>query len=348
MPPPCLVTGSRIRTAHGDLAIEDIYAGDEIVVLRDGLETVETVVWVGHRNLDLTAQPRPEMLVPVRVRAHAVADGQPARDLLVSQDHCLFLDGKCVPARLLVNGGSIAFERHARAVTYHHIELGRHGIMLAENLPTETYLDTGNRDQFSNADGAVALRPTFALNAASDAWQTQACAPLAIAPEQVRPIWARLAERSAAFGLVPADLRTTADADIHLTADGQALRPVSRQEGTIGFAVPAGVRSVSLDSRYFIPVDIASPWLGDTRRLGLRVSEIHIRSDAGEMVLAADDPRLTTGWYDAESQDGATWRWTDGAAYLPMAGVSGAAVVTIRCKAADAYPLYEDALRRVA
>lgn len=348
MPIPCLVTGSRIRTAQGEIAIEDIFAGDEIVILRDGVETTEPVKWVGNRHLDMNAHARPELSVPVRIRANAIAEGQPVRDLFLSQDHCLFLDGRCVPARLLVNGGSITFERETRSVRYYHIELEKHGVMLAEGLPTETYLDTGNRDQFANNDGPVALHPTFLVNSDSSAWLTDACAPLATSKEELEPIWNRLAARSEALGHTSSAARTTQDADLRLVADGIVLRPVESQEGVHSFVVPAGTRSVSLESRFCIPVDVAAPYMGDTRRLGVKVTSVTMRSDLDETVITADDPALTTGWYDVERQDAKIWRWTDGSARLPWARNAKPAVVTIHCTLAAAYPFYDEMARLVA
>jgi len=344
----CLVTGSRIRTAHSEIAVEDLFAGDEIVTLRDGVETIEPVTWIGQRHLDLAAQAHPESLVPVRVRAHAIADGQPHRDLLLSQDHCLFLDGKCVPARLLVNGGSISFERDAREVTYFHVELAKHGIMFAEGLPSESYLNTGNRGWFSNADEPTTLHPSFTENKDAGAWLTDACAPLATAGEEVKPIWSRLATRSEDLGYAPSVVKTTPDAEVRLSADGATIRPTSAGNGVYNFVVPAGTRSVQLQSRFGIPVDIEAPYLGDTRRLGVRVKQIAVRSDAGEIVISGDDPRLTEGWYDAEREDAEIWRWTDGAADLPWSNVAGSAVVTVHCTTLDLYPMYDEMLRLVA
>ena len=72
----------------------------------------------------------------------------PCETSSVSPEHCLIIDGLCVRAKLLVNGGSIVSERDRTHVTYYHVELERHGILLAENTPAESYLDTGNRSMF--------------------------------------------------------------------------------------------------------------------------------------------------------------------------------------------------------
>ncbi len=46
-----------------------------------------------------------------------------------------------------------------RTVTYYHVELDLHDVLLAEGAAAESYLDTGNRDTFGNADGPITLHP---------------------------------------------------------------------------------------------------------------------------------------------------------------------------------------------
>jgi hypothetical protein len=115
------------------------------------------------------------------------------------------------------------------------------------------------------------------------------------------------------------------DAKVRLSADGVTIHPMVTGRGTYHFVVPAGIGQVWLESR-----SSAAANSGDTRRLGVKIREIAIRSDVGEIVIPSDDPSLTAGWHDAEHSGTALWRWTDGAAALPWAGVSGPAVVTIR------------------
>ncbi len=134
---PCFAAGTLIGTSDGDRLVEDLLPGDSVDLHGGGHARV---VWVGHR--------RQQDCDVIRVRAGALGPA-PRRDLVVSTDHALFLDGVLVQAGLLVNGCSIVREQH-QVVTLHHVELATHAALLAEGAPAESYLDTGNRSQFSN------------------------------------------------------------------------------------------------------------------------------------------------------------------------------------------------------
>ncbi len=345
---PCFMSGSRLRAARGDVPVNELAVGDEVVVVRGGQQRLEPVKWVGQSYVDISRHAHPEDAAPIRFRAGALADGQPAHDLIVSPEHCLIIDDLCVPAKLLVNGGSIISERDAAPFTYYHVELDKHGILLAENVPTESYLDTGNRSLFDNGGVPRQLHPTFAVNMDSARWRTDACAPLASVPDQVNPIWARLAARSAEIGYKPPAVSLVDDADIHLLVDGLVVRPVSDSQSRYMFMVPDGTSSVSLMSRFCIPADKMIASERDTRRLGVRVSSISIRSKNVDTVIAADHPHLVEGWNEVEKDASDMWRWTDGAAIIPWTGISGAAVVTVQCSAVDQYPVYDERARLVA
>ena len=153
---PCYAAGTRIAVPGGEAAVETLRAGDQVVLASGGCATLR---WVGRRRVDLRRHPRPEAVRPVRVRAGCLGAGLPSRDLLLSPEHALLLDGVLVPARVLVDGAAVTQETWD-TVTYHHLELPRHAAILAEGVAAESYLDTGNRHQF--AGGALAsLHPEF-------------------------------------------------------------------------------------------------------------------------------------------------------------------------------------------
>jgi antigen 43 len=347
-PTPCFMSGARIRAARGDVDIGAIVPGQEVVVVRDGRQVLEPVKWVGYSRIDLSQHANPEEAAPVRFRAGAIAVQQPLRDLVVSPEHCLIIDDLCVPAKLLVNGGSIVSERDHPPFTYFHLELERHGILLAENTPTESYLDTGNRSLFDNADVPRQLHPGFKLNADAARWATDGCAPLVRVPEQVAPIWTRLAKLSATIGFPIPEVSTVDDPDVHLLVGGMAIRPISNRDSRYVFLVPDGAASVSLVSRCGIPADLMIAGQRDTRRLGVRVNWIVIRTSDAETVIPADHPGLDHGWNEVEGSDRTIWRWTAGSATIPWDNVTGPAIVTVRCSPLERYPIRNEVVRLIA
>lgn len=173
----CFAGGTEIMTARGPIAVEALREGEHVMTASGRLAPV---AWIGHRRVDLRRHVRPDEVMPVRVLAGALGDGVPARDLLLSPDHAVLVDGYLVPVRYLVNGQSIVQERR-EAVTYWHVELDRHDLVLAEGAACESYLDTGNRDAFEG-EAAMALHPEFGRDHALAVWEARSCAPILFDP----------------------------------------------------------------------------------------------------------------------------------------------------------------------
>jgi len=334
---PCYAAGTAILTPRGEVPVETIRRGDTVLISDAGHLEPRTVIWAGIREIDLARHPNPVRAAPIRFRRGALAHGVPRRDLLLSPDHCLFLDGGLIPAKLLINGMTIARDRDRRSIAYHHIELERHALLLAEGVEAESYLDTGNRAYFSNAGLAAILYPEFALNARLRCWDTGACAPLLTRPEAVKPVWDRLAARAEALGFVPPAIAATADPGIHLLVDGRVVPPLSGSGRAVTFLMREGARSIRLRSRAAVPEE-TRPWIDDPRRLGIAVRRFVLRDRSGDTVLDADHPALMQGWHAAEhTPDAAPWRWTDGDADLPIEAV-GPCLVEIDLCGVMAYP----------
>src|SRR5262249_347606 len=135
--------------------------GDLVATLSDGAMTFRPIVWVGHRRIDLKAHPRPAVVAPIRICSGTFVDNVPHCDLLLSPDHAVFVDNRLICARQLINGTTIRQELDLPYIDYYHVELDRHSILLSAGLPTESYLDTGNRSFFANADARITLHPSL-------------------------------------------------------------------------------------------------------------------------------------------------------------------------------------------
>ena len=193
----CFVSGTHIRTTRGDVAVEHLAVGD-IVVTVSGVR--RPITWLGHRDYRCAGHSRPQDVLPIRIRAHAMGDARPSRDIAVSPGHSICLDvlGEIlIPASALVNGTSVVQEV-VHTVTYWHVELDSHDIILAENLPCESYLDMGNRGLFKEA-GVVDLA---AGPDADPARRTHAdfCRPFHADGKLVQAVRERLWARAEAFG----------------------------------------------------------------------------------------------------------------------------------------------------
>jgi hypothetical protein len=301
---PCYAAGTRILTGTGEVAVQHLRAGDRVVTMHG--RRLAPVRWIGHRRIDLRGHGRPWDVDPIRVRAHAFGADRPHTDLLLSPDHAVFVDQVLIPVRHLLNGATVVQEHLDGIITYYHVELADHDVLLAEGLPAESYLDTGNRGAFGNGDPAVRMQPDFALKV----WEAKACAPLAWDGARLQAARSLLRERAALLGHA-----TTRDPDLRLIADGRELRPENHGR-THRFHVPACACGVRLVSRRAVPAQL---WDDSTdhRRLGVAVSRV-VHNGA---VIPLADARLDFGWHDLEhGEGGAVWRWTDGDAGLAVPG----------------------------
>jgi hypothetical protein len=314
----CFQAGTRISTERGEVPVEELVIGDLVHANGAGLTPI---TWIGYRQIDCSRHPRPEHVWPVCVRAHGFAAGRPHRDLWLSPDHAVFVDGMLIPVRQLINGTTIV-QVPAGQVTYFHVELAHHDVLTAEGLPVESYLDTGNRAAFANPGASMMLHPDFAVPAAGFKCRDRdACAPFAVRADQVEPVWRRLATRAAELGhSLPAaatDNSITTDAALRLEAGGRVLWPLPGRDGSQLFVVPPGTDAVRLVSRAAAP-SASRPWLEDRRRLGVSVGRIKARCGTMLAEVPVDHPALGQGWHDVERAGARMWRWTDGNSYLPI------------------------------
>jgi serralysin len=307
----CFVSGTRIRTLRDgqpcDIAVEALRVGD-LAVTASGAH--RPIRWIGHRTMDCRNHSRPQDALPVRIAAHALGTNKPSRDLWVSPGHAICVDilGEVlITAGALVNGATIQ-QVAVESVTYWHVELDSHDILLAENLPAESYLPMGNRAFFVENDVVA-----FDVSPDADLDRTHAdfCRPYYFEGALVEAARGQLRARALALGWTMGHAPL---ADLHLIVDGEPIVPAARGLQA-RFLVPAGARDVWLVSAASRPCDLGG--VSDARDLGVCVAGLAIDDGfGGNRTIALDDPRLGVGFHHAE--DGG-WRWTNGRAQLPAA-----------------------------
>jgi hypothetical protein len=174
----CFAAGTRIRTANGEVSVEALMAGDSVHTVMGGPAPVR---WIGHRRIDCRRHPKPEAVWPVRIAAGAFGPDLPHRDLWLSPDHAVYAQDVLIPIKHLINGTSIA-QVPVDEVTYYHVELPEHDVLLAEGLPAESYLDIDDKSNFSNGGQGMRLFPDFSSHPVdiSMLWEAKSCAPLVV------------------------------------------------------------------------------------------------------------------------------------------------------------------------
>lgn len=154
----CLAAGTRIDTPDGPRPIETLRVDDAVLCHAGGSPVARPITAIRHWTLDDEA--------PVRIAAGAFAAGAPSRDLVLSPDHAIFIDGLLFPARHLVDGHAITREGRGR-ITYHHLLVDGHDLVRAEGVLVETLLPLG----------------PAALAGAAHLWDAAGCAPLVVTGE---------------------------------------------------------------------------------------------------------------------------------------------------------------------
>jgi hypothetical protein len=334
----CYVGGTRIATPHGEALVESLQPGDLVLVQSGEQMLAQPVKWVGQRRIALSAHPRPETVAPIRIQKGAFADNVPHRNLLVSPDHAILVDGKLICARQLVNGTTIRREQCIAAVDYFHVELEQHSILLAEGLTAESYLDTGNRGFFEGSEEPFVLHPDLTDESDRSDRAAASCAPFVWDEASVQPVWEALSQRAVAMGQPVPVPDTTKEPELCIIVQGRMVRPMNVAGDVHIFVVPKGTREVRVVSRAAQPTD-SRPWmedrrrLGDSRRLGVYVERITLRGWDEVENISIDHPDLAQGWWDVERGDFGLRRWTDGNARLPLPAMAAPAILEIRASA---------------
>jgi hypothetical protein len=169
----CFLRGTQLLTPNGERKVEDLRIGD-LVSTSSGES--KPITWIGrHVYRRSNGSKHPEAVLPVRLASGALGPDAPHRDLLISQEHALLVDGLFLRAIDLINGSSITLDSAAELseIEYLHVKLARHDVIIAEGAPSETLLvNSSNAERFDNFAEYLRL---FGEDAVDEA----RCAPIA-------------------------------------------------------------------------------------------------------------------------------------------------------------------------
>lgn len=134
----CFTAPVPIDTPDGPRRAGSLRPGDMVLTLDNG---AQPVLWAGRTTLRLG--PQNDGRRPIRLRADCLAPGCPASDISVSPQHRILIaqpDGAqaFVPARGLLPLPGVSVARGRRRVTFVHLLLPRHEVLLSAGLATES------------------------------------------------------------------------------------------------------------------------------------------------------------------------------------------------------------------
>ncbi|GIX13944.1 MAG: hypothetical protein KatS3mg118_1903 [Paracoccaceae bacterium] len=131
---PCFTPGTLIMTPRGPVAVERLRPGDPVLTADDG---PQPILWVGRQTLEVRAEAQRPVILP----AGAVGNRRP---LMVSAQHGFLTritgEEALIRARHLIGRlPGVRWAHGVRRVTYLHLLLPRHQLILAEGALTESF-----------------------------------------------------------------------------------------------------------------------------------------------------------------------------------------------------------------
>jgi Hint domain len=107
---PCYCPGTLIKMAR----VEKLKIGDKVMTMSG---VARPIKWMGRRSYAGRFVMGRKDILPICIKAGALDDNLPKRDLWISPHHAMYLDGVPIEAKGLVNGVSIVqAERSQRRI----------------------------------------------------------------------------------------------------------------------------------------------------------------------------------------------------------------------------------------
>lgn len=143
---PCFTPGTLIATPRGEMPVEMLRPGDQVVTRDNGIQEIR---WIGQNPISGANLRLLSHLQPVRIKAHALGHGLPERDMMVSPNHRILVSRDrtqlafdepevLVAAKHLICAEGVQ-SITSIGITYIHFLCDRHEVVLSNGAWTETF-----------------------------------------------------------------------------------------------------------------------------------------------------------------------------------------------------------------
>ncbi|NVN06769.1 Hint domain-containing protein, partial [Asaia spathodeae] len=310
---PCFLAGAMILTKTGPVKVEDISVGDMVFAFEGTNKKLSKVTWVGKKDVIVNRNIEDDLSgFPICIKRNAISENVPCTDLLITSEHCVFIDNFLIPARMLVNGDTIFYDKSISNYTCYHFELENHSVVMANNMFTESLLKSPGHFFDDDRNIKYQTHDKFGCN--------------------IQPIVNT--ERSFVEKVYNKLLENTINTEDHRedyiftqkesalcikTKDEKFIYPSQKNNGVYKFKMPSNTGSFNLLSRSGRPCDHEGPFVDDRRHLGVLIERVSVFHSKG--FFECDNFLKNTsaeGWNNIESNHHC--RWTNGNAELTLSG----------------------------
>lgn len=143
---PCFGPGTHLMTTAGEVPVEWLATGDTLVTRDHG---AQPVLWIGRYRVTLADMADNPALIPCAILPGAVQPGLPDHPLLLSGQHRVLLSGYdtelyfgadevFAPVAHLLGSVQVELAPQADAITFTHVLLQNHEVVLANGLWVES------------------------------------------------------------------------------------------------------------------------------------------------------------------------------------------------------------------
>ena len=143
---PCFTPGTKIATPRGEVRVEALEVGDRVITRDNGIQTIR---WVGAREMTGAEFEKAAHLKPVLIRKGALGNALPERDMMVSPNHRVlvanektalyFEEREVLVAAKHLTGMEGIDVVEVSGTTYIHVMFDRHEVILSDGTWTESF-----------------------------------------------------------------------------------------------------------------------------------------------------------------------------------------------------------------